>query len=665
MKKALLSLGAALLGVALMSAQRLPAPVSSTLLPLQRSTMMAPVADLQMKAPVRKALGQNQLYMGPYTSDALAEYGLGLPGYPETFKMGTLLPLSIVQPFNGGVVKAIRIGLCAPITDGQVFIYPVTKASPLTLQAAVVEQDVASTVAGWNTVELETPYTINTEGLVGLLIGYQYTQKNTSSGGYYTNDCYPISVVEEGEILTSYTYGKLGGSRASWQDVGLSDYGNLSVQAIVEGDFSTYNFSITGVACPRFAQIDGGLPVSVSMSNVSTKPLDSYKIEMKIDGEAVATIDSPVQGVGQAVVTASVPVSLDNVTSGAHTLTAKVVEVAGEAVDGNEVSAQFTAYGASLPRQKQLVEHVTSNTCTYCYLGDAVLEALDNMRDDIAWVSIHGNLNATDPFNSTKCNSIMNYLGANSFPSGAFNRYDFEGSGSVVTGLGYYDAAGAAAYLSEAAIDANPTPSLASVDINGTLDQETRELKLTVSGNATDDFTAIFGTQVALTVYLVEDSLVARQYSNGVWNNNFVHNHVMRDVLGTTLGNTISWNGDGTYTNNFTTTLNSAWNIDKMRVIAFVHRKGSGVNKEVINTEMINLTDLLNTTPPVLGDLNLDDKVDIDDVNLMINIMLEMIDADQLLNVTDSIYGNLADLDGNGAVDVDDLNKLINIMLEQ
>ena len=650
MKKALLSLGIAMLGVALMSAQRLPAPMSSSTLPLQRSQVQS--FSAQFRAPALKVLGENQLYMGPYTSDALGEYGLGLPGYPETFKMGTLLPLSIVQPFEGGVVKAIRFGLCAPITDGQVFIYPVTKASPLTLQAAVVEQDVASTVTGWNTIELDEPYTINTEGLVGLLIGYQYTQKNTTSGGNYTDACYPISVVEEGEILTSYTYGKLGSSRASWQDVGLSDYGNLSVQAIVEGDFSNYNFSVTGVTCPRFAQISNGLPVNVMMSNVSTRPLNDYKIEMKIDGEIVTTLDSPVQGVGQAVVTAPVLVDLDNVSSGSHTLSAKVVEVAGEAVDGNEVSTQFTAYSESMPRQKQLVEHFTSNTCTWCFLGDAVLEALDNMRDDIAWVSIHGNLNATDPFNTSKCNSIMNYLGANSFPSGTFNRYDFSDAGTVVTGLGYNDAAGAAAYLSAVAIDANATPSLASVGISGTLDPDTRELQLTVSGNATDDFTTIFGTQVAMTVYLVEDSLVARQYSNGAWINQFVHNHVMRDVLSAVLGSAINWNGDGTYTNTYTTTLNSAWNIDHMRVIAFLHRKGSGVNKEVINTEMVALNDFI--TAAVLGDLNGDGNVDVDDLNIMLNMMLDNIDK------TDA-----ADITGDGSIDIDDVNAIINIMLRK
>lgn len=652
MKKALLTLGLAVLGIALTTAQRLPAPVFSTTLPWQQSVLKAPAA--MMKAPTLKVLGENQLYMGPYTSDALGENGLGIPNYAETFKMGVVLPLSLVQPFNGGVVKAIRFGLCAPIESGQVFIYPVTSVSPLSLKTAVVAQDVPETVTGWNTVELETPYTIDTEGIVGLMIGYQYKQKNTSSGGSYTLDCYPISVVEEGEILPSYTLGKFGALRASWQDVGLSSYGNLSVQAIVEADFSAYNLALSNMSCPTFAPITTGLPVTFDLSNVSTRPLDNYQVNLLIDGQVVKQLTNPRTGLLQTPVEYSTTLSIDGLEPGAHTVAAKVVSVDGiEVADGSETSAQFTAYTQSMPRQKQLVEHFTSQGCTYCYLGDAVLTALDELRGDLAWVSIHGNLNVQDVFNTDKCEQLMSYMGVNSFPSGSFNRYDFENAGEVVTGLGYNInyAQLVAEMLSEEAIDANPTPVLADVKINGAFDADTRELKLTVAGNATTDFGTIFGTDVAMTVYLVEDSLVARQYSNGSWNQKFVHNHVMRDVLSAVQGDAINWTGDGAYANTFTTTLSRDWNVDKMRVVAFIHRTGTGVNKEVINTEMVAINAL--TAAGEMGDVNGDGNVDIDDVNELINIMLDF-----------KAETTAADVNGDGNVDIDDVNALINILLK-
>ena len=55
---------------------------------------------------------------------------------------------------------------------------------------------------------------------------------------------------------------------------------------------------------------------------------------------------------------------------------------------------------------------------------------------------------------------------------------------------------------------------------------------------------------------------------------------------------------------------------------------------------------------PLLGDLNDDGTVDVDDMNLIINIMLHTVDASAA-----------ADLNGDGVVDVEDMNTIINIML--
>ena len=93
--------------------------------------------------------------------------------------------------------------------------------------------------------------------------------------------------------------------------------------------------------------------------------------------------------------------------------------------------------------------------------------------------------------------------------------------------------------------------------------------------------------------------------------------------------------------------------LDKMRVVAFVHRKGTGVNKEVINTEMLAISDL-ELIAPVLGDLNDDGNVDVDDLNIILNMMLANIDK-----------ADVADITGDGNIDSDDVNAIINIMLRK
>ena len=655
MKKLLLSVCMAVACVAMTQAQALVPHFSRA--PQYQPLMMK---QAMPKAPVFKALGENEMYLGPYAGDAIAspDDGLGLPGYPQTFLMGVMLPVDMVKNFEGGTLKAIRFGVCASIEDGAVFLLKLSKTSPITVSDTVAWQTVDATSAGWNLVELTTPTVIDTEGAAAFLLGYQYKQKNTSSGGYYTSECYPISAVEEGVVLPTYTYGKLSGTTASWADIGLSDYGNLSVQGIVENEnFPDYNLTLSSLQCVPFAGADTGLDYLLSMSNIGTKTLEDYDLNLLIDGEVVETLHAPI-ALTQTISTYEGHLSLDNLASGNHTLSVQAVKVVGEEVaDVKELSASFIAYAHAFPRQKQLVEHVTSQGCTYCPLGENVLKKLEELRGDLAWVSIHGNMSVTDVFNTTECNQLLSYLGASSFPSAIFNRYDAGFTGKLPRGLGYsaqYAAVVAEMFSEE--IDSNPTPALATIDLSGTTyNPETRELNVVVSGNVTEDFSTIFGTQVALTVYALEDSLVARQLNNGTWVPNAVHNHVLRDVISAVKGSPINMNEDNTYSNTYTITLNEAWKPEQMRIVAFIGRTGAGVNKEVINTDLLNIKDIKTEQPPHVGDVTGDGTVDVEDVNAVINIILKTKTAED--------YPGVADVTADGKVDVEDVNAIINIIL--
>ena len=84
---------------------------------------------------------------------------------------------------------------------------------------------------------------------------------------------------------------------------------------------------------------------------------------------------------------------------------------------------------------------------------------------------------------------------------------------------------------------------------------------------------------------------------------------------------------------------------------------GGYMGKPVTNITMHNAVVTFDfMLAPVTGDLNGDGKVDITDVNLVINILLGIEDTPADVDA--------ADLDGNGAVDIADVNLLINIILE-
>ena len=611
---------------------------------LQRNPAAGVSVSHVVKAPVINALDENQLYLGPYASDDLAESGngLGLAGYSGIYKMGVVLPVDMVKAFSGGQVKAIRFGLCATVTNAAVFIIPVTSLDPLTLGTPLVEQNVSSTAIGWNQVHLTTPFTINTDGIVGLMLGYQYKQVKGS-----TNACYPISVVNEGTILDTYTNGTLTDNQ--WQDIGLSSFGNLSVQAIVEKDYPNHYLYMSPPQASSFAKVSKGLDFSVGLTNFGKQTLWDYTIDMLVDGELKDQIDSP-EALTPVEVIQQVNCPLNGVTPGRHTLTLRVASVDGHAVtDGASVSTEFTAYVNSYPRQKHLVEQFTAQGGSRCPMGDAVLEAMHQMRDDMEWVAIHCDYNGTDEFTISKGTQVASYLGCNSSCRASFNRFDGDMSGDIVPSIAYNQeyTQQAAEMLSYEYFDSNPTPVLSTVSIDPDYDEATRMLSIKVSGHVAEGIHEVLGDNLGLSVYLTEDDLVAKQLNGGTWVQNYVHNHVLRSMPTEYNGDPLSISGNS-YEKTYQVELASDWDPEKMRIVAFVHQRGTTPNdKQVINCEAIPL--LSNT---VLGDINGDGLVDIADVNAIINMMLGRIPS--------TVAG---DVTGDGYVDIADVNIIINLML--
>ena len=75
-----------------------------------------------------------------------------------------------------------------------------------------------------------------------------------------------------------------------------------------------------------------------------------------------------------------------------------------------------------------------------------------------------------------------------------------------------------------------------------------------------------------------------------------------------------------------------------------------------LNREDMTLVITRQGGTPLVGDVNLDGHVDVEDVNILVNIMLG---TDQAAN-----YDGRADVSGNGGkVDVADVNAIVNIML--
>ncbi len=549
-----------------------------------------------MKARKKIQLADNEKIMGMYDTDevATASMGIGLPSYPGNLKIATLIPVSAGSKFDGGKIKSIRFGLCQPVGASRVFVITLTASGNIGNE--VISQDVETTTAGWNTVELTTPYTIDASNISGYLIGFDYTQTNTANA-------YPLSFVNAGmSVSPTYVYGNLG-QGLGWYNINAESLGNLSVQCIVEkeGGYPQYDLIIGNTITVPFVKGGSKLQYGNAVWNDGKAIPTSFTVGIGIDGKEVDVItkDAPEFTDEGVEISGLLDIHTD-MEVGEHTLSMYIKTINGtvptEATDNDMSSATFNVYKESMPRQKQLVEHFTSQYCTYCPIGISVLEGLIKKRNDIAWVSIHGDMQSgTDQYTIDAGRYITEFQ-TTGFPSASFNRTFFPNQENVAIGLGFNESMidMAVAYIGNLIDYSNEIPALASVAINTTYDDATKKLDITVSGQTLDDFTKFVGSDAALTVYLTEDGLVSKQLNQGKWITSFTHDNVLRKVVTHPYGDAMKMSGN-TYENSYSVTLDETWNKDNMHIVAFVSRKPSSANRYdklwVTNAETVAVKD--------------------------------------------------------------------------
>ena len=239
-----------------------------------------------MKARKKIQLADNEKILGVYDTDDVgaANQGLGLPTYPGNLKAATIIPISAGSKFDGGKIKAIRFGLCQPVGASRVFVIELTANG--NIGSEVVSQEVVSTSAGWNMVELTTPYTIDASNVSGYLVGFDYTQVSSGTAAY------PLSFVNAGSSVSpTYIYGNLG-SGLGWYSMGVS-YGNLSVQCIVEkeGGYPKYDLIIGNTDAAPFVKKGGELYAYTAVWSDGKSVPSNFTVGIGIDGNEVSSID--------------------------------------------------------------------------------------------------------------------------------------------------------------------------------------------------------------------------------------------------------------------------------------------------------------------------------------------------------------------------------------
>ena len=384
-------------------------------------------------------------------------------------------------------------------------------------------------------------------------------------------------------------------------------------QALVlshKGELSAQKIIVDGLKTNNYGKIGNEISGEISITNMGNTAVNSLDLNYYIDDTKVGdgTITKSIASTKTETIGLSIPVPA-NVAVGKHAIKVEIAAINGEAPSGeivnNNITANFIAYTESVARQKQLIEHITSWTCTYCYLGYNLLRQMEQQYDDIAWVAIHGNQTSQqDPYYFKECDYLMDYLGVTSFPSASFNRTMMpelsDGESAITYSIGYNEQyiSQVVPYIHELMVQYN-SPSFVSLDIQSSFNAASRAMEVTVNGTGVSQAAQML-SGYGLTLYVTEAGLTGRQYSSGKWNNSFEHNNTLRAVLTDVKGDDITWDGDNfTVTKSYT--VPASYKEDNLSIVAFVAPKpGDIYNMVVNNCEKVKL----DLTPSAIGSLN-------------------------------------------------------------
>ncbi|HJW30301.1 MAG TPA: Omp28-related outer membrane protein [Saprospiraceae bacterium] len=216
-----------------------------------------------------------------------------------------------------------------------------------------------------------------------------------------------------------------------------------------------------------------------------------------------------------------------------------------------------------------LLEEFTGKGCTNCPKGSREIEnLLTQFPDNLVTVSIHAGFFADPQFfpigqydlRTVQGQELYDYLGPNQgYPAGVVDR----------TRVGNKLQIDLNQWASAINRDLQVDPAVELVLIHN-YDSLSRTLTLTINGISNQD---IIG-ELRLSVMLTESGIVDAQddFEAGGIVPNYVHNHVLRDMLTPATGEAFSNNltSGQTFTRTYSTTLSDQWVAGNMEVVAFV-----------------------------------------------------------------------------------------------
>ena len=368
------------------------------------------------------------------------------------------------------------------------------------------------------------------------------------------------------------------------------------------------------------------MDIMMSYTNAGLEPVNSLRLGLKIDDGEPTYYD--INGdnnndfkdgfaPGKSTTFATMFEMPSTTTVGRHNLNIFVAQIDGEAPVATErgtLADPFVAYNNGFERQQSYIEQYNSQSSYLApFVNDYYSQA--DKDEDACVVNIY---QKGEPL-AVESSLYLNDLYAYTYPCSTSNRF-FYGMGETHYAFDVNDYAqivpswvydGIRVFVDEA----KSFPSFATVYLQTSFDNATREVSVDVNGDIADEAPAIFG-DMALTVMLAEDNVVGKQvvYNSTIGGTSttqkYVHNQVLRAYLTPAVGDKINIEGNK-YSAHYSYTLPADWKTDDIKVVAFVTKAF-----DKVTTDNMQMADVTNCNSVKLGNTTAIDGVAADEAQV-------------------------------------------------
>lgn len=276
-------------------------------------------------------------------------------------------PGDYLKPYAGASIVRVNIGLLKDASNCYLYI----KENPNDEQY-IYRQKLGDLPAGWNEIELETPFEVTGDRPVS--IGYRGSFK--SAGG--------VGCGNEKNPDGDHVYYN---SKNTWTTTG----GSIAIRAELQGDALPVNEMAIGRLSDRMADYEETeVTFTTTVRNGGANAVENYDLELTVNGETSALhIDRRVPVNGTDAVSFTVP----STVKGEYPLTLRIVKVNGVADTyeaNNSASAVLRVRDRAFMR-RVVCEEYGGTWCGFCPRGIVGLEKMTALHPDrFIGISAHG-----------------------------------------------------------------------------------------------------------------------------------------------------------------------------------------------------------------------------------------------------------------------------------